>query len=211
MPLIHTLLAQTENGQFSNQPNVFVSWIIQDALRTKNVHDIQPQTIYARLMTMNFAGIHTSSFTTVNFLLDSLARPDIFEDVKSEVFRIYSQQNRTWTKAAVDELRFTDQVLRESMRLSGPIVRLIRQVKAEVGAELNGVVLPKGTKIAVDMHNMHHDDNIYEQAHTLNPRRGDHLTDKSILPAATKTSEIFLPFGHGRVCLPYYLHYLVID
>lgn len=100
MPLIRKLLEEAgtpleENSRFSNAPNVFVSWIIQDALRTKNMRDLQPETIYARLMTMNFAGIHTSSFTTVNFLLDSPARPDIFNDVKGEVFRIYRQNN--WT------------------------------------------------------------------------------------------------------------------
>lgn len=102
------------------------------------MRDLQPETIYARLMTMNFEGIHNSSFTTVNLLLDSLARPDIFNDVKGEVFRISRQRNWTWNKAAVYKLQFTDRVLRESMRLSGPIVRLIRQVRAEAGAEPNG-------------------------------------------------------------------------
>ena len=118
-------------------------------------------------MTINLAGFYTSLFTTVNFLLDLLVRPDIFNDVKGEVFKIYRQHSWAWTKAAVDELQFTDHVLRESMRLSGPIVRLIRQVRAEAGVEVNGAVLPKGTKIAVDMHNIHLDDSIYEQAETV--------------------------------------------
>jgi hypothetical protein len=47
---------------------------------------------------------------------------------------------------------------------------------------------------------MHHDDNIYDEVHKLNPQRFDHLDGKPQLPT-TKTSEICLPFGHGLVPL----------
>ncbi|EED24635.1 cytochrome P450, putative [Talaromyces stipitatus ATCC 10500] len=202
MPLIHSYLEEARmeletNGEFSNRHNVFAMWIVQEALRSQIPREMDPETIYARLMTMNFAGIHTSSFTTVNMLLDSLSRPDIFEVIKEEVNTTYSRHNSKWTKPSVDELRSTDNVLRESMRLSGPIVRLIREVKAEDGIEINGVVLPKGTKIATDMHNMHRDEEIYKDANTFNPFRLDPSTGQRMLPAV-ETSENFLPFGHGR-------------
>ena len=118
------------------------TWLIGD----------RKKSVYAK-GEAGFATDCTSSFTTANFLLDLLAQPDILKDVKDEVFRIYRQYNWTMTKTAVDELQFTDHVRRESLRLSGPIVRLMRQVRAEVGAELTGAPL-QSTNIGVEMHNM---------------------------------------------------------
>lgn len=205
MPLIHSYLEEAKMematyGKFSNKHNVFAMWIVQEAIRSQIPRELDPETIYARLMTMNFAGIHTSSFTTVNMLLDSLSRPDVFNVMKEEISANYQQDECKWTKPAVDDLKFTDNVLRESMRLSGPIVRLIREVKAEDGIQLNGVSLPKGTKIATDMHNMHRDEEIYKDANTFNPLRLNPSTGQP-MPPAVETSENFLPFGHGRVCI----------
>jgi cytochrome P450 len=205
MPLINSYLEEAKvematYGKFSNNHNVFAMWIVQEAIRSQIPCELDPETIYARLMTMNFAGIHTSSFTMVNILLDSLSRPDIFNGMKEEISASYQQYESKWTKSAVDDLKFTDNVLRESMRLSGPIVRLIREVKAEDGIQLNGVSLPKGTKIATDMHNMHHDEEIYKDANTFNPLRLNPSTGQP-MPPAVETSENFLPFGHGRVCI----------
>jgi hypothetical protein len=203
MPLIRDYLQEAQMelemfGKFSNKHNVFAMWLVQEALRSQIPRELDPETIYARLMTMNFAGIHTSSFTTVNMLLDSLSRPDVFKMMKEEVSVTYRQHDHRWTKPAVDELRLTDNVLRESMRLSGPIVRLIREVKAERGIQINGVSIPKGTKIATDMHNMHRDEEIYADAKIFNPFRPDPSTGQR-MPPAVVTSENFLPFGHGRV------------
>lgn len=100
----------------------------------------------------------------------------------------------------LDDLKFTDSVLRESMRLSGPIVPFIKEVEAENGIQLNGVSLPKGTKIATDMHHMHRDEEIYRDANTFNPFRLNPSTGQP-MPPAVETSENFLAFGHGRVCL----------
>uniref|UniRef100_A0A093URK5 Ent-kaurene oxidase n=1 Tax=Talaromyces marneffei PM1 TaxID=1077442 RepID=A0A093URK5_TALMA len=202
MPLIHTYLEEAKMeiatyGKFSNKHNVFAMWIVQEAIHSQIPRELDPETIYARLMTMNFAGIHTSSYTTVNMLLDSLSRPDVFNMMKEEIGTAYQQNQCKWTKPVVDNLKFTDNVLRESMRLSGPIVRLIREVKAENGIQLNGVSLPKGTKIATDMHHMHRDEEIYKDANTFNPFRLNPSTGQP-MPPAVETSENFLPFGHGR-------------
>ncbi|RAO65997.1 uncharacterized protein BHQ10_002009 [Talaromyces amestolkiae] len=172
-------------------------WLVHEAIRSDIPRELDPETIYARLMTMNFAGIHTSTFTTVNMLLDSLSRPDVFNAMKEEINMEYQRSGCEWNKPAVDNLRFTDNVLRESMRLSGPIVRLIREINAENGVQLNGVSLPKGTKIAADMHNMHRDEEIYKDANTFDPLRLNPCTGQP-MPPAVETSENFLPFGHGR-------------
>ena len=167
MPLIHSYLEEAKMeiatyGKFSNKHNVFAMWIVQEAIRSQIPRELDPETIYARLMTMNFVGIiHTSYYTTVNMLLDSLSRPDVFNVMKEEIGIAYQQNQYKRTKPVVENLKFIDNVLRESMRLSGPIVRLIREVKAENGIQLNGVSLPKGTKIATDMHHMHRDEEIY--------------------------------------------------
>ncbi|EED11792.1 cytochrome P450, putative [Talaromyces stipitatus ATCC 10500] len=206
MPLIHKYLEKARMDPdkcegFSNKPNVFAMWIVQEALHSQIPREMNPETIYARLMTMNFAGIHTSSFTTVNMLLDSLSRPDIFKDMEEEVRKTYHYHGDKWTQPAVNQLKYTDNVLRESMRLSGPIIRLLREVKAKNGIEINGVPLPQGTKIAIDMHNMHRDEEIYKDATVFDPLRFNPSTGRE-MPATTKTSENFLPFGHGRMPWP---------
>lgn len=215
IPLINSYIEEAKTeivtyGKFSNTHNVFAMWIVQEAIRSQIPRELDPETIYARLMTMNFAGIHTSTFTTVNMLLDSLSRPDIFNAMKEEISTTYQQSKYKWTKPAVDNLKFTDNVLRESMRLSGPIVRLIRDIKTENGIQLNGVSLPKGTKIATDMHNMHRDEEIYKDANSFNPLRLNPSTGQR-MPPAVETSENFLPFGHGRVCLSLSISSLLFD
>jgi cytochrome P450 len=205
MPLIHSYLEEAKMematyGKSSNKHNVFAMWIVQEAIRSQIPRELDVETIYARLMTVNFAGIHTSSFTTMNMLLDSLSRPDVFNVMKEEIGTSYQQNQCKWTKPVVDNPKFIDNVLRDSMRLSGPIVHLIREVKAESGIQLNGESLPKGTKIATDVHNMHRDEEIYRDANTFNPFRL-HPSTGQPMPPAVETSENFLAFGHGRVCL----------
>jgi cytochrome P450 len=133
-------------------------------------------------------------------LLDSLSRPGVFSVMEEEIGTAYQQNQCKWTKSVVDNLKFTDNVLRESLRLSGPIVRLIREVKAVNGIQLNSVLLLKGTKIATDIHNMLRDEEIYKDANAFNPFRLNPSTGQP-MPPAVETSEIFLAFGHGRVCL----------
>lgn len=215
MPLIKSYLEEAKMematyGKFSKTHNVFAMWLVHEAIRSDIPRELDPETIYARLMTMNFAGIHTSTFTTVNMLLDSLSRPDVFNAMKEEINMEYQRSGCEWNKPAVDNLRFTDNVLRESMRLSGPIVRLIREINAENGVQLNGVSLPKGTKIAADMHNMHRDEEIYKDANTFDPLRLNPCTGQP-MPPAVETSENFLPFGHGRVCALSMIHVLAFS
>lgn len=96
----------------------------------------------------------------------------------------------------MDNVKFVDNVLYESMRLSGPIVCLIREVKAKNGIQLNGVSLPKGIKIAVDIYNMYCDKEIYQDVNTfnlfsLNPSTGQ------LMPPVVEMSENFLLFRYG--------------
>lgn len=205
LPLIQARLAEglteVQTGEEGQERNDFVMWIIRTALKMESLVDLQLSTIYARLMSMNFAGIHTSSFTTVNCLIDALSHENIFQNIEKEVTQAYVRCNGKWTKAAIDGLEFVDGALRESIRCSGPIVRLLREVVAEKGVDIDGVTIPKGTKLAVDMHNMHLDDTVYQDAKVYNPNRFTPFTTERNSPVV-KTNEYFLGFGHGRVCHP---------
>lgn len=171
-------------------------WIMQEAICSQIPRELDVETIYARLMMMNFIGIHTSFFTTMNLLLDSLSRPDVFNVIKKEIGTTYQQNQYQQTKPVVNNLKFIDNILYESMHLSGSIVRLIREVKTKNGIQLNSVSLPKGIKIASNMHNMHRNKDIYQDVNTFNSFRLNPSTGQ-LMPPAVEMSENFLPFGHG--------------
>jgi len=201
IPFIEACLAEgykeLEGEEFKSR-NTLVMWMIRTALKTQKPLELHPETIYARLMTLNFAGIHTSTFTIVNCLLDTLSEPNVFQQITNETVQVYHYYDQNWTKAAIDDLKFLDRAIRESIRLSGPIVRLLREVAPESGINIDGVNLPKGTKVAANLLHLHHDNTIYKNAKKFDVNRLAPF-NKGEMPPLVTTSEHFLGFGHGRV------------
>lgn len=135
-----------------------------------------PQKIANRIMTVNFAAIHTSTFTATNILFDLYASPLVdtyVKEIREEVAQALSESGGRWDKNTIAKLIKTDSAVRESLRISTFMsTGMDRVVVDPHGATMtNGLHLPQGTRLGTCTYSIHHDDGVYENAMTYDAFR----------------------------------------
>ncbi|KAK5996321.1 Cytochrome P450 monooxygenase gloP [Cladobotryum mycophilum] len=217
-----------EKGSTNND---FVTWAIEDAIKNGDKQKLSPEVISTRIITVNFASIHSSSFTTTNALLDILSSPPapdgtlLLDTLRDEVMRIYTEERSQWTKTGVDRMVRVDSAVKESMRYSGILYRgVVRKVMDPSGYQATkDLLIPPGTNISVAAWSIHHDASFYENPHEYDALRFSRprediaqktqsgvITEKNIenaiavdkVNSLSTTSETFLAWGHGRKSCP---------
>ena len=201
-------------------PNDYVTWHIETALAEGKAKELEPEMISRFLMPINFAAIHTTTFTITTALFNLLSSDPTkryVEQLRDEIEQIFAEENRVWTKQGLNKMVKTDSAIRESMRLSNFGTRgCQRKVTAKDGLrnEDEEWTAPYGSMISIDIYDIHHDPEIYPDPFTYNPFRFSDLreeyeskpveerNEKELLKmkqlGIVTTSETFLPFGHGR-------------
>lgn len=208
IPVIKQRLAniQHTNLEASAEPkatNDYLSWHIKLARAEQNEVELDPVRISLRMMPLNFAGMHTTSLTITNVLLDILsADPSkrVLEDLQEEVERVYAEHNGVWTKASLNKLIRVDSAIRESMRLHNfSATALVRKVMSPNGLQHldEGWLAPYGAYIGLDLQSVHHDSKLYPDPNGYDAFRFSRLQEGKNT-AMTTTSDTFLSFGHGK-------------
>jgi len=94
----------------------------------------------------------------------------------------------------IRSLTYTEQVIKETMRLYPPIPEFARQALSDV--RLGEYVIPKGTIVMVPVFAMHHDPRWFEDPDSFRPERFAGGAERALPKLA------YLPFGGGpRVCI----------
>ena len=148
-------------------PNDFVTWSIVRALHSSDPAERTAELLSKRVMTTNFAAIHTTTLTSSNLLIDLLgsdSKLGYIEALSEEIAAINDSSKGEWSKLALGAMTRADSALRESMRLSGFVVWGVeRKVIAKDGVTLpDGVHIPYWANIAVPAWGIHHDDQLYD-------------------------------------------------
>jgi cytochrome P450 len=101
---------------------------------------------------------------------------------------------RSPTAGDVSNLRYTEWVVRETMRLYPPAYGIAREALAD--CEIGGYIVPKGTQIYFSQWLVHRDARWFDDPETFRPERWDNDLLKR-LPRCT-----YFPFGDGpRICI----------
>ncbi|KAF1933736.1 cytochrome P450 [Didymella exigua CBS 183.55] len=195
-------------------PNDFLQWYITYARKSLEPEESTPKFLSDRIATINFAAIHTSTFTAVNTIYDIVSSPGmnmILSEIKTEVQSVMPPGDERWSKSSVQSMIKTDAVLRESMRYSSFMTgALQRTVVATEGITTpDGLHIKRGNVIGVPALPVHRDPNTYHNPNSFDPLRFLRRTGKDSQQQNNKestvrstntvdTSLIFLPFGHGR-------------
>lgn len=201
-------------------PNDYLTWHIKLAAAEGKGGEATPEMIARYLMPLNFAAIHTTTFTIVNTIFDILGsdpQDGILEGLREEAERVFTDANGVWTKASLNRLVRADSALKESMRVSNFATQGVqRKIIAKEGLTNSeeGWTAPFGSIIGVDVHSVHHDPKLYPEPNTYDafrfsrPRENFEAKDDVDKDAQQSlemkkmgminTSDIFLPFGHGR-------------
>lgn len=130
----------------------------------------------------------------------------LFEEVNS---LFPEKQNVNISSESVKQLVYMDLIINEAMRLLSPVPIVARQINEPMELS-NGIVLPKGVQVAIDIFHLHRREDIWgSDAQTFNP---DHFLPSNM---RDKHAYAFIPFTKGiRNCIgrytdrfPYYADY----
>lgn len=207
------------------EPNDFMQWFITYARESLPEYESKSDTIVGRMLTLNFAAIHTSTFTITNAVFDLVSAPPsagYLDGIRDEAACVLAEDGGVWTKAGLSRMVRVDSALRESLRLKGFLARgLVRKVMPKEGVTTqDGLHLRKGTDVGVAVYGVHVDEQVYNKPLEYDAFRfsrvreefeagdksghQDHnsevLRHKNL--SMVTTSEQFQPFGHGRHACP---------
>nr|XP_033341784.1 cytochrome P450 6k1-like [Megalopta genalis] len=141
------------------------------------------------------AGFETSS-TTATFCLYELAKnQDIQDNLRDEIRNVVKKHGGI-TYNAINDMRFLDKVISETLRKYPPVAFLNRVCTKEVLLESTGVTVPLGTPLVIPVYGIQNDRKIYPDPEKFDPDRFSEENIKSRHPY------VYLPFGEGpRVCI----------
>ncbi|KAI5119873.1 hypothetical protein M0805_008544 [Coniferiporia weirii] len=201
-PIIEYRLKRYEEygKDWSEKPNDMLTWIMDE-------EEGKQRTVEAlthRILTLNFAAVHTSSNSFTHALFHLAARPEYIEQLRAEIERVIDEEG--WTKLAMSKMRKLDSFMKESQRFSG-IGMITMSRKALVDYTLSdGTFLPAGTLLACNSLAAHYDDAHYANAHEFDGFRFAKMREEGegegTKHQMVSTSMEYLPFGHGRHACP---------
>ena len=144
------------------------------------------------MVTFLFAGHDTTSLAlTYTFLLLS-THPEVREELDREHAEVLG--GTAPTVADIDRLTYTEQVVRESLRLYPSAYVLFRQALQDV--EIGGYRIPAGTTVTLPQFRLHADPRFWDDPDAFRPER---WTDEM---EAELPDYAYFPFGGGpRHCI----------
>ncbi|KAI5865507.1 cytochrome P450 [Durotheca rogersii] len=209
------------------EPNDFLQWSVRQARELGGPYLARAETLAGRLLLLNFASIHTSSFAITHALLDlaSGAAADRAA-LRAEVAEVLAARGGAWDKRALAAMRRVDSAMRESQRLNSFVAVATSRVVVAAGgvAAPSGVRLPRGAVVCAPSYPVFHDPALYPEPDAFRPFRfaerreeppagggGDEkpppppppttYVDRARQAFAT-TSPEYTAFGHGRHACP---------
>ncbi|KAH9836319.1 cytochrome P450 [Rhodofomes roseus] len=196
-PLIEERLRMMkEHGKdWPDKPNDMLQWVMDEA----EGEELQVDRLVIRIMTINITAINTSSMTFTNAMFYLAAHPEWLKPLRDEVEEVTKAEG--WTKDSVNRFAKIDSFLRESQRYCALGTKSLRRTAMQDYTFSDGTFIPKGTKVAIPMHAIHHDEDIYPHADVFDPWRWSEIRKDDT--EATKfqmvsTGPEHVAFGHGR-------------
>ncbi len=144
------------------------------------------------VVTLVLAGHETTALVLFYAFYLLAQAPECADRLATELKQVLG--DRCPTAADVANLKYTEWVVRESMRLYPPAWGIAREALAD--CEIGGYHCPKGTQIFMVQRLVHRDPRWYTEPDTFKPERWDHDLAKRLPQGA------YFPFGGGpRTCI----------
>ncbi|KIJ66616.1 hypothetical protein HYDPIDRAFT_109704 [Hydnomerulius pinastri MD-312] len=184
---------------WTDKPNDLLQWLMDDAEGPER----SIRNLTQRILTVNFAAIHTSSNSFTQALYNLAANPEYIQPLREEVESIVEKEG--WSKGAMTKMRKIDSFLKESQRFEGiGCLSMTRKALRDFTFS-DGTVIPKGAYVSVASHATHLDGEVYENAELFDGFRFANMRDED--GEGTKhqfvsTNPEYLTFGHGRHACP---------
>ncbi|TRY82831.1 hypothetical protein DNTS_022047 [Danionella cerebrum] len=176
----------TENVQENEHPN-------ESTRRSQHKRMMTEDEIIGQAFIFLLAGYETSS-NTLAFACYLLAiHPECQEKLQEEVDEFFSR-HETVDYTNVQELKYLEMVICESLRLYPPAFRFAREIDEDT--VINGHLLPKGASLEIPTGFLHYDPEHWSEPTKFIPERF------SPEAKAARHPFVYLPFGAGpRSCV----------
>lgn len=145
-----------------------------------------------QVMTLLLAG-HETTALALTFTLYLLAQyPAVERQLRSEVETVLD--GKSSTMADLSRLVYTEQVVKEAMRVYPPVHTILRETAEPV--ELAGYRVPEGTTLSMHQWTIHRDPEFYPNPYAFDPDRWTDAFEEELPRFA------YFPFGGGpRRCI----------
>ncbi|ESK93240.1 cytochrome p450 [Moniliophthora roreri MCA 2997] len=198
--VLERLQKQEKYGKdWPDKPNDFLSWLIDSATESqRTVHEL-----VMRILTVNFAAIHTSSMALTDALYALAAHPQYADELREEIESVVKEHG--WSKASLQRMRKLDSFLKETERFIGMGSLMSDRRVLKDFTFSDGTVIPAGSVISVPHWAIHHDEKYYEDPHVFKPfrfaeMREDH--EETMKHQMVTPTTDHLLFGVGRHACP---------
>uniref|UniRef100_A0A1L8E4N4 Putative cytochrome n=1 Tax=Nyssomyia neivai TaxID=330878 RepID=A0A1L8E4N4_9DIPT len=161
----------------------------------ENVGRMSFDELSAQTFLFFIAGYGTSAFTTTFALYELALNKNVQDRARDEVMEIFKKHGEFSYEACM-EMKYIDQVIKETLRLHPILPNLIRTLSHDYMIPNRNVTFEKGTFFSIPVFGIHRDPDIYPNPNEFDPER---FTDENI---RSRHSCAWLPFGEGpRGCI----------
>ncbi|KAJ3618158.1 hypothetical protein MTP99_006184 [Tenebrio molitor] len=152
--------------------------------------------IAAQCFVFFIAGFETSS-TTMTFAMYELSKHQELQDkVRDEVNAVLAKHEGKITYEAIQEMKYMDQVINETLRKYPPLPLITRMCVRDYKIPGEDLIIEKDTTIMISVLGIHHDKEYYPDPEKFDPERFTEENKKS------RHHFAHIPFGEGpRVCI----------
>jgi len=200
------------------EKNDFLQWCIKQAKESGDPYLYKTSSLAGRVLLLNFAAIHTSSFSITHALLDiayASDRDEILAELRAEIASCLEEFGNKdgdlkWNKQALNKMHKLDSLFRESARLNSFVtIGLARTVRSPMTTPHTKITIPTGATVIVPSYPVMHSADHFDDPETFKPfrfadQRADEKTEyvKRAGKAFASTSSDYLAFGHGKNACP---------
>ncbi|KAL5480959.1 hypothetical protein ACEPAI_9900 [Sanghuangporus weigelae] len=161
-PVIEYRLAQAEKygrKDWPGKPNDMLTWLMDDGPENEK-RDVRALT--QRILTINFASVHTSTLSFTHVLLHLASHPGDIKPLFEEAERIVKAEG--WSRASIAKMRKVDSYIKEGLRVHGIGVLTLERKAMEEYTLSDGTVLPVGAHVTCNISSVHRDERYYANA-----------------------------------------------
>jgi cytochrome P450 len=191
--LIRRRRQELAKGRIPDDANLLDRLILAETMNDDLIRD--------QLLTMLIAGHDTSTALLAwTFYLLGI-HPEARARVQAEADAVLGDGDEPPTAETLSKLHFTDQVIKETLRLYPPIH--VGNRRAAEDLELQGYRVPAGTRVMYSIYLTHRDPAEWPAADAFQPERFDAAARRAGAPEESAESGLrYVPFGGGpRNCI----------
>lgn len=158
--------------------------------------EVNDKLLVAQAFIFFAAGFETSSTTMTNALYELAINQDIQDKLRVELKEAEEKYKGDLRYENIKELKYLDQVFKETLRKYPPAQVLMRQAEEPYTFKDANLTIAAKQAVWISIHGMHYDPSIYPNPDVFDPER---FTPEA---EATRQTVQYMPFGEGpRNCI----------